>query len=176
VAVARRLQFAAEEEDSMHRRYVDHLVDRALAAIRREQRALRAQLSLLETALDRLELHSDAGPVGTLLPGLRLRCRDHFLGVEALAHDLLGAGRVEPPQPVHGDLDVRLGELEGLLARADQVEGRDDLWRAGHDLVRVLSCHLCRAEHGLLPMLDQAAAGVPPEALPAPPCPPCPRW
>ena len=144
-----------------------------LAAVRAGARALRAEIHRLSAATEALELRGDAGAIAALLPRLRLECGHHFPLAEAVVRDLLGSGTAAtvPVLLEQRELGGRLARIEVLLERAGADAGRDELWREWVELARVLACHLCRKENGLLPLLDLVAAGGPaPAALPVAAC------
>jgi hypothetical protein len=156
-----------------HRRMIQEETSRRLAAVRARNQALRAEIPRLTAATEDLELRGDASAIAALVPRLRLECRDHFPIAESVARELLGP-RVASAVPVlveHGEVDQRLRRIEVLLPRASAEPVRDEIWREWVDLIRVLACHVCRKESGLLPLLELVArdASAPLE-LPAAAC------
>jgi hypothetical protein len=146
---------------------------RRLEEVRASNRALRADMPRLSAATDALELRGDTTAIAALVPRLRLECRDHFPIAESVTRELLGP-RVAAVVPVlveQGEVGARLERIEVLLTRASAEAARDELWREWVELVRVLACHVCRKENGLLPLLELVARGAPaPEEIPAAAC------
>jgi hypothetical protein len=144
-----------------------------LEAIRASNQALRAEMPRLSAATDALELRGDASAIAALVPRLRVECRERFPLVEAVSRDLLGhrMAAVVPVLAEQGEVGARLARIEVLLTQASAEAVRDDLWREWVDLVRVLACHVCRKENGLLPLLDLVARGASaPAELPVAAC------
>jgi len=146
---------------------------RRLAAVRASNQALRAEMPRFAAATEALELRGDASVIAALVPRLRRECRDHFPIAESVTRELLGP-RVASAVPVlveHGEVGERLGRIEVLLPRASADSVRDELWREWVELVRVLACHLCRKENGLLPLLELVVRGASaPAELPVAAC------
>jgi hypothetical protein len=164
---------AVRRRPAEDRRMIHEEASERLAVVRAGARALRAELPRLSAATEALEVRGDPGAIAALLPRLRLKCGDHFPAAASLARELLGPGLASsvPVLVEQGELDARLARLEGLLPEAAAEPVRDDLWRESVELVRMLGCHLCRKENGLLPMLDVVAGGGPaPAGVPVASC------
>jgi hypothetical protein len=132
-----------------------------LDRIRGDHTRLRAVLAGHDGALADLELRGDTRGIRRLALLLRAECDEHFPLEEDRAREVLGpeSGPLSLLVDEHRDLRRRVGEIELLLAGAGGGD-HDQLWRAWVDLARALSCHICREEHGLLPLLDVVASGA----------------
>lgn len=152
---------------------IDEDASQRLETIRASNRELRAEMPRLTAATDALELRGDASAIAALVPRLRVECRERFPIVESVARELLGhrMAAVVPVLVEQGEVGVRLARIEVLLTGGGTESARDELWREWVELVRVLSCHLCRKENGLLPLLDLVARGASaPAELPVAAC------
>jgi hypothetical protein len=130
-----------------------------LAQVRHGHQELRKELRGSSGALEALELREEVAGIRALAARVRHACREEFPLEEALAAEVLG----ETAAPVmlllagRRDLCERLDRVERLLAAPD---ARDDLWREAAGLFKALSCHLCRAENGVLAAVDLVQVGT----------------
>jgi hemerythrin-like domain-containing protein len=137
-----------------------------IARIRSEHQVLRRKLVDFADAVDGLALRGETEGAAALVSLLRAECDQHFPIEEELAIRLLGASS----KPVllllseHRDLRARTERVEQLVERARRGDttSHDELGGEMLQLGKALTCHLCREENGLLPMIETLPLGSAP--------------
>jgi hypothetical protein len=138
-----------------------------VAELRRQHQIVRADLRRWGDALEALELRQEGHALRALVAGLRAGYAREWPAEEAVAREMLGPASPSAARltAAHRELDDRLRRLERQVA--DPTAAADDLWREGLALMEALTCHLCRLETRLLPLIGLAEIGGTASARPA---------
>jgi len=132
--------------------------------IRRDHAGMLMQLRHFADAIDALELRDDVAGVIAFCAQLAVECDEHFPFEEALAAELFGEDDPAVVRLVgeHRALRHQAACLLALVERVRQgsIDAVDELILEARQIGPALTCHLCREDRELLPMMESSTEAV----------------